>query len=84
MIIIFKKNAWLKVGKLFILGITVGFSQPIFTVNEGDDAHVCVELLIGRLGTEIVLSIDTILGDGSGKTKLYKKKILNLRIYELQ
>ena len=48
-------------------GITVGFSNVMVTVPEGKIAQVCVELLLGRLGTDINLSVETDIGNYSGK-----------------
>ena len=49
-------------------------------MSEGDNAQVCVKLLSGKLGTVVVLSIDTVLGNDSAG--IYKHNYCG--IYELQ
>ena len=39
--------------------------------HEGDSAHVCVVLLNGKLGTEVVLSIDIALENDSGRSSYW-------------
>ena len=41
----------------FLAGVTVNFSQPIFSASEGDGlVQICVEVVSGHLGTDIARS----------------------------
>ena len=61
---------WQKMGTFlthfFLTAITVGFSNDTVMVHEGKTAQVCVALLSGNLGTDIVFSIETDIGNYSG------------------
>ena len=49
-------------------GVTVGFSQSLLTVSEGDDlVRICAELLEGELGTDVSLLVEVVdLGNNTG------------------
>ena len=51
---------------LFLAGVTVGFSRPIFSVSESDGlVQICAEVLSGHLGTDISLPLSTDTGRSS-------------------
>ena len=39
-------------------GITVGFNQILITITEGEVATVCAEIIEGRIGRSVVVSLD--------------------------
>ena len=44
---------------IILIGVTVGFSQSLFTASEGDGlVEICAELLEGELGTDISLLVE--------------------------
>ena len=55
---------------LFCVGITVGFSQPLFVVREGDGSvQVCAELTMGGIPTTldmVSVTVSANLGNSSG------------------
>ena len=55
-------------------GVTIGFSQSLLTVSEGDGlVQICAELLEGELGTDVSLLVETLdLGNNTGmSTKVF-------------
>ena len=53
--------------------VTIGFEQVIYTVYEGDEVEVCVNLLSGELAVNrtvvVTLTTDDMLGSGGTLSK---------------
>ena len=57
---------------IFFPGVTIGFEQVMYTVYEGDEVEVCVNLLNGELDNRTVgvtLATDDMLGSGGMLSK---------------
>lgn len=53
-------------SNLFLAGVTVDFSQPIFSASEGDGlVQICVKVVSGHLGTDIALPLQPDIGGSS-------------------
>ena len=72
---------------LFPSAVTIGFEDTTYTVIEGDDVSVCVNLIDGQLAPDrtvmVTVATDDILGSGALPSKCFRIDYFNYDTYNV-